>query len=74
MLRIKNRLDPGYDAGLSGGYRDVNLNLRFASPVAERLGIETHVCEVQLVLRGVAELKSDEGHQHYVECRNLRAD
>ena len=74
ILRIKNRLDPSYNAALSGGYRDININLRFVSAAAMRLGIGTHVCEVQLVLRGVAELKSDEGHRHYVEGRNLRAD
>ena len=74
ILRIKNRLDPDYDSDLSGGYRDVNVNLRFASPFAALLGIETHVCELQLILRGVAELKSDEGHRNYVEGRNLRAD
>jgi hypothetical protein len=74
ILRVKNRLDPAYDAATSGGYRDVNLNLRFASAAAARLGVEMHVCEVQLMLRVIAELKSDEGHQHYVECRNLRAD
>ena len=74
ILRIKNRLDPDYDAGLSGGYRDVNINLRFASPATARLGIGTHVCEVQLMLLGVAKLKSDEGHRNYVQGRNLRAD
>jgi hypothetical protein len=74
ILRVKNRLDPAYDAAASGGYRDLNLNVRFTSAAAVRLGVETHVCEVQLMLRGIAELKSDEGHRHYVECRNLRAD
>ncbi len=48
-VQVKNRLDPGYDAGrLSGGYRDVNVNLRLVSPLAARLGADTHVCEVCL--------------------------
>ena len=54
---MKNRLDPGYDAAASGGYRDVALNLRLTGVAARELGVETHVCEVQLLLRPFAELK-----------------
>lgn len=74
VLRVKNRYDPAYDAEASWGYRDVNINLRFRSPTALMLGVSSHVCELQLMLRGVAALKSDEGHRNYVAGRNLRAD
>ena len=75
LLRVKNRFDPAYDSASSGGYRDVQVCLSFTSAAAAvRLGLDRHVCEVQLLLRATAELKSDAGHRHYVECRNLRAD
>jgi hypothetical protein len=74
ILRIKNRLDPDYDASASGGYRDVNINLRLRTGAARRVGVDSHVCEVQLLLLDMALLKSSEGHQHYVSGRNLRGD
>ena len=55
--RVKNRLDPGYDARATAGYRDVAVNLRVVGLGAAELGLDTHVCEVQLVLRGFADLK-----------------
>lgn len=57
LLRVKNRLDPGYDSRESAGYRDVGLNLRLVGARARELAVETHVCEVQLLLRPFAELK-----------------
>jgi hypothetical protein len=57
IVRIKNRLDPDYDSSLSAGYRDVCVNLRFSSDLTESLGLELHVCEVQLVLLPYAKLK-----------------
>ena len=74
LLRVKNRLDLDYNATLSGGYRDVNINLRFTTTAAALLGVETHVCELQLILRHIAELKKEEGHDRYVTGRNLRAE
>jgi hypothetical protein len=56
-LRIKNRMDPGYDARRSAGYRDVALNLQIVSTQTKALGIDYHVCELQLMLQSVAELK-----------------
>eukprot|EP00960_Hanusia_phi_P023156 684325-Hanusia_phi.AAC.1 len=46
VVRIKNRLDPGDDSRLSGGYRDVAMNMRL---VSER-GVEGRVCELSLRL------------------------
>ncbi len=57
ILRVKNRLDLGYNAALSAGYRDVCLNLRFSSELTQSLGLQWHVCEVQLVLLPYAKLK-----------------
>ena len=57
VIRIKNRLDPAHNAARSAGYRDVALNLRVMCAAARRLGVDTHVCEVQLLLRIFADLK-----------------
>jgi hypothetical protein len=57
VLRVKNRLDPGFDARLSAGYRDLALNLQIVSAQTKALGIDSHVCELQLMLQSVAELK-----------------
>ena len=74
IVRIKNRMDPDCDASLYGGYRDVNINLHITSQAAVALGVDSHVCEVQLVLIPIARLKSEGGHRNYIVCRNLRAD
>jgi hypothetical protein len=57
IIRVKNRLDPRYDSVESAGYRSVAINLRVITAETELLGVETHVAEVQLLLRSFAELK-----------------
>ena len=57
LVRVKNRLDLSYDSAQSAGYRDLSLNLRIVTGETRCLGVETHVCEVQLLLRPFAELK-----------------
>jgi hypothetical protein len=57
ILRIKNRLDPAYNSAQSAGYRDVAMNIRIATPEAQALEANAHVCELQLVLRQYAEIK-----------------
>jgi hypothetical protein len=57
ILRIKNRLNPEFDARKSAGYRDVALNLQIVTEQTKALGIDAHVCELQLMLQSVAELK-----------------
>ncbi len=57
VLRIKNKLDPAYNSAQSAGYRDVALNIRVITPEAQALGVDAHVCELQLLLRQYAELK-----------------
>mmetsp|Transcript_35360 Transcript_35360/g.86064 ORF Transcript_35360/g.86064 Transcript_35360/m.86064 type:complete len:1624 (-) Transcript_35360:129-5000(-) len=70
--RLKNRLSPSYNSDETAGYRDVCINLRVVNKQAETLGAEIHICEVQLVLKKFAELKTNEGHQRYVIARNSR--
>ena len=57
IVRVKNRLDPAYNAAVSAGYRDVVLNLKICNEKTVDLGVNEHVCEVQLVHRLFAELK-----------------
>ena len=57
VVRIKNKLDPAFDACPYGGYRDVAVNLRLSTPAAVRFGLESHICELQLLLRPYAEFK-----------------
>ena len=47
-----------YDGEESAGYRDVALNVRLHTAAALDLGVEMHVCEVQLLLRPFAEIKA----------------
>ncbi len=49
--RVKNRMDPEAEFRAVGGYRDVALNLRIDTEETRATGVETHVCEVQLLLR-----------------------
>ena len=46
-----------YDGAATAGYRDVALNLRLRTAAAIELGVDAHVCEVQLLLRQFAEIK-----------------
>jgi hypothetical protein len=57
LLRVKNRLDPGYASGASAGYRDVGLNLRLDTLWTRDMGVDGHVCEVQLLLLPFAQIK-----------------
>ena len=46
-----------YDGAESLGYRDVAFNLRLRTAAAREFGVDTHVCEVQLLLRPFAKMK-----------------
>jgi hypothetical protein len=78
ILRVKNRFASTYDAKESCGYRDIQLNAVMtegefsADEIA--LGLHEHICEIQLHLKPIYELKNDEGHQRYVKFRNERAE
>jgi hypothetical protein len=41
------------------GYRDVCLNVRIDSDASRLLGVEYHVCEVQLLLLSMAQIKAE---------------
>jgi hypothetical protein len=57
LARIKNRYDPESDALSSAGYRNLAVNLRLDNSETRALGIETHVCEVQLLHLSMAVIK-----------------
>ncbi len=57
VARVKNRLDPAYDAAASAGYRDVVLNLQLCCAETVGLSVDGHMCEVQLIHRLFAEHK-----------------
>ena len=57
VIRVTNRLQADYDAGRTLGYRDVGLNLRLATAATRRVGLDGHICEVQLVLADFAKIK-----------------
>ncbi len=57
LVRIKNRLDLLYNVGQSGGFRNLALNLSLTTEWSSSLGLEKHVCELQLILKSFAELK-----------------
>ncbi|EKX46509.1 hypothetical protein GUITHDRAFT_107714 [Guillardia theta CCMP2712] len=74
VMRIKNRLDPSFDARTTGGYRDVAVNLRVVTERTRELGVAGHVCELQLLVKGFMDLRTTEGHKRYVAYRNLRCE
>jgi hypothetical protein len=78
ILRVKNRFASTYDAKESCGYRDIQLNAVVTASnfdAAEiALGLHEHVCEIQLHLKPMYELKNDEGHKRYVKFRNECAE
>ncbi len=57
VVRVKNRLDPGYNGAESAGYRSVSLNLRVVTTETMALGVDTHVCELQLLHLSFAKIK-----------------
>lgn len=74
VVRLKNRLSPQHDSTTTAGYRDVAMNLVLCSEDAVRYRVSSHVAELQLILLPFAKVKTNEGHQRYVQFRNLRAE
>ncbi len=74
VLRVKNSLRAGHGAGGTAGFRMVLANLALATGAARRLGADLHVCELQLLLREFAALKSESGHRRYRIFRDQRAE
>ena len=74
IRRVKNSLRAGHDAAATAGYRMVMVNLSLVTDAARRLGADVHVCELQLLLREFAALKSESGHRRYCVFRDQRAE
>eukprot|EP00929_Paragymnodinium_shiwhaense_P020026 TRINITY_DN13481_c0_g1_i6.p1 TRINITY_DN13481_c0_g1~~TRINITY_DN13481_c0_g1_i6.p1 ORF type:complete len:325 (-),score=30.25 TRINITY_DN13481_c0_g1_i6:340-1314(-) len=74
ILRIKNRFDPYFDSKSTGGYRNLSLNLIICDPDTVAVSAERHVCELQLALRSIDEMKTDGGHRRFVLFRDGRAE
>jgi len=62
------------DVTMSAGYRSVLLNIRIVTKETEMLACETHICEVQLVLRAFGEVKDAEGNSRLGRIHDLMAD
>eukprot|EP00929_Paragymnodinium_shiwhaense_P094393 TRINITY_DN54939_c0_g1_i2.p1 TRINITY_DN54939_c0_g1~~TRINITY_DN54939_c0_g1_i2.p1 ORF type:complete len:505 (+),score=68.11 TRINITY_DN54939_c0_g1_i2:194-1708(+) len=67
IRRLKNRFDPSYDATLTGGYRDLCLNVDMDCGKCRA----PHTCEIQLHHVKLFGLKSHGGHTRYIEFRDL---
>lgn len=77
ILKIKNRFDPKYDSGDSAGYRNLSFSLLLADSVTEQCGVDKHVCELQVGLKVMDDLKNtkgDHGHDNYVKWRDKMAE
>ena len=61
VMLIKNRLMLAFDASVSGGYRDMLLNLRCLAT--------EHIVELQMTLKGLIDVKAGGGHANYVIAR-----
>mmetsp|Transcript_28826 Transcript_28826/g.45207 ORF Transcript_28826/g.45207 Transcript_28826/m.45207 type:complete len:575 (-) Transcript_28826:409-2133(-) len=74
LLRVKNKLK--FDTDLPGGevttFRDLHMNLRLHTQEAYTMGVQGHICELQLVPAQVFKVKSEGGHKNYIQYRNLR--
>jgi len=73
ILQIKNRLDINYDSRESAGYRNVSLSLIIVDETTMGYGVDGHICELQLCLSIVENIKKAEGHSRYVKWRDMLA-
>ena len=69
--RLKNRFSTSYDASTSAGYRDLCLVISLETDATCSLGVQNHLCEIQLALKSIFAVKSTDGHQRYIQWRNL---
>eukprot|EP00912_Choanoflagellata_sp_UC4_P001988 UC4_evm2s1277 len=74
ILQIKNRFHDDYDSKDSAGYRNICLSLALVNDVTMSLGVDIHVCELQLGLKAFDDYKKEDGHARYVQWRNARAE
>jgi hypothetical protein len=74
ILQIKNRLDPDVSSAESAGYRNLALSLIIVDDTTMPDGLDTHICELQLGLSAIDEVKNAEGHRRYVKWRDMLAE
>eukprot|EP00961_Rhodomonas_salina_P075093 1008310-Rhodomonas_salina.1 len=74
VLGFKNRLRKDYNSQQSAGFRDVHLSLAIVTAEADRLGVSTHIWELQLMLTPICKVRNEGGHRRYVEYRDARAE
>lgn len=74
IARMKNRFDPSYSPMKTGGYRDICLNIRISNDYTRRNLVDSHLCELQLVLKSFMDLRTDKGHKNYRVFRDQRCE
>eukprot|EP00929_Paragymnodinium_shiwhaense_P020846 TRINITY_DN13766_c0_g1_i1.p1 TRINITY_DN13766_c0_g1~~TRINITY_DN13766_c0_g1_i1.p1 ORF type:complete len:229 (+),score=20.12 TRINITY_DN13766_c0_g1_i1:34-687(+) len=74
IVRIKNRFDPSYDSDVTAGYRCLALNIIIVNQRTRNNSAEKHICELQLGLHKMHELKTDGGHSRFVAFRDSSAE
>ena len=74
IIRVKNRLHPEYDSSLSAGFRNLSLNIIVVDADTCKACTASHVCELQLGLQTINDLKSEGGHKRFVSFRDMRAE
>lgn len=55
-------------------YRNMSLSFIIVDDSTMHLGVDAHICELQLGCKDIDDFKNDEGHHNYVEWRNARAE
>jgi len=71
VVRVKNRMHLEEEDLLNIGFRHVCINVRVQNYEAEQRGVESHVCEILLILVSFAELMTPERHARYVAFRDV---
>ena len=76
VVRIKNRLDVAYDSRLSGGYRDVAINVRVVNEETRRRGVDIELCSGAGPAGGVQRSQFKEHRElreqkHWPSCRAM---
>lgn len=61
ILQIKNRFRPHYVSSESAGYRNVALSLRIDDATTKKFKVEKHVCELQVGLQVMDDVKQHVG-------------
>ena len=63
-----------YDSMQSAGYRNFAVSLLLVNEDTMRLGVDGHVCELQLGVKAIEQHRSTSGHANYTKWRDARAE